>query len=180
MDWNSQVCSRAIGGINTCHKMRHSKCLSPQSHRPTSVWESIPIFIMARQSPFCTLSRCKLLQVGQGSSVPLAKCPFRIIPLSRHSVNRSPRAFHSFTHNVVRASCFEVVSASVESRKLFLDGSLCLTGRWPWSGCIGSSSWRHRSTLLATFRRMWGGAIPARAYRQGIGVAFKQPVIILH
>ena len=34
--------------------------------------------------------------------------------------------------------------------------------------------------LLATFRRMWGGAIPASANKQGIGVAFKQLVIILH
>ena len=37
-----------------------------------------------------------------------------------------------------------------------------------------------RSALASTFRRMWRGAIPARAYKQGIGVAFKQPVIILH
>ena len=88
---------------------------------------------------------------------------------SHHSVDRSPRAFHSSIHNVVRASCFEVVSASVESRKLFLDGSLCLAGRWPWSGCLGSSSWRQRCALLATFRRMWGGAIPASAYKQIIG-----------
>ena len=58
--------------------------------------------------------------------MPLAKCSFGMIPLSRHSVDRSPRAFHSSTHNVVRASCFEVVSASVESRKLFLDGIMCL------------------------------------------------------
>ena len=36
------------------------------------------------------------------------------------------------------------------------------------------------SALLATFRRMSGGAIPASANKQGIGVAFKQPVIILH
>ena len=43
-----------------------------------------------------------------------------------------------------------------------------------------SSSWRQRSALPATFRRMWGGAIPASAHTQGIGVAFKQPVIILH
>ena len=63
-----------------------------------------------------------------------------MIPLSRHSVDRSPRAFHSSTEHVVRASCFEVLSASVESRKLFLDVSLCLAGRWPWSGCLGSSS----------------------------------------
>ena len=112
--------------------------------------------------------------------MPLAKCSFGMIPLSRHSVDRSPRAFHSSTHNVVRASCFEVLSASVESRKLFLDVSLCLAGRWPWSGCLGSSSWRQRSALAATFRHMWGGAIPASAYKQGIGVAFKQPVIILH
>ena len=135
---------------------------------------------MARQRPFCTLSRFKLLQVDQGSSEPLAKCSFGMIPLSHHSVDRSPRAFHSSTHNVVRASCCEVVRAYVESRKLFLDGSMCLAGRWPWSGCLGSSYWRQRSALLATFRRMWGGAIPASAYRQGIGVAFKQPVIIIH
>ena len=113
--------------------------------------------------------------------MPLAKCSFGMIPLSRHSVDRSPRAFHSSTHNVVRTSCFEVVSASVESIKLFVDGSLCLAGRWPWSGCLVSSSWRQLSALLATFRRMsGGGAIPASANKQGIGVAFKQPVIILH
>ena len=89
-------------------------------------------------------------------------------------------ALHSSTHNVVRASCFEVLSASVESKHLFLDGSLCLAGRWPWSGSLGSISLRQLSALLATFRRMWGGAIPASAYKQGIGIAFKQPVIILH
>ena len=175
--WHSHGCPRAIGGINTCHKMRHSQSLPTVTHICMS---ELPHFIMARQRPFCTLSRFKLLHVDQGSSVPLAKCSFGMIPLSGHSVDRSPRAFHSSTHHVVRASCFEVVSASVESRKLFLDGSLCLAGRWPWNGCLGSSSWRQRSALLATFRLVWGGAIPACAYKQGIGVAFKQPVIILH
>ena len=58
--------------------------------------------------------------------MPLAKCSFGMIPLSRHSVDRSPRAFHSSTHNVARASCFEVLIASVESRKLFLDVSLLI------------------------------------------------------
>ena len=164
--------------MTTCHKMIHSLSLPTVTY--TSLWESFHIFIIARQRPFCTLSRFKLLQVDQGSSVPLAKCSFGMIPLSRHSVDRSPRAFHSSTHNVVRASCFEVLSDSVESRKLFLEASLCLAGRWPWSGCLGSSSWRQRSALAASFRRMWGGAIPASAYKQGIGVAFKQPVIILH
>ena len=153
-------------------------CLSPQSH--TSVWDSFHIFIMARQRPFCTLRRFRLLQVDQDSSVSLAKCSFGIIPLSCHSVDRSPRAFHSSTHNVVRASCFEVVSASVESRKLFLDVSLCLAGRWSLSRCLGSSSWRQRYALLATFRRMWGGAIPASAYNKFCMVYFKQPVISLH
>ena len=108
--------------------MRHSLSLPTVTYTCTSVWESFHIFTMTRQRPFCTLSRCKLLQVDQGSSVPLAKCSFGMIPLSRHSVDRSPWAFHSSTHNVVRASCFEVVRASVESRKLFLDGSLCLAG----------------------------------------------------
>ena len=55
--------------------------------------------------------------MDQDSSVPLAKWSFGIIPLSRHSVDRSPRVFHSSTHNVVRASCFEVLSACVESRQ---------------------------------------------------------------
>ena len=31
---------------------------------------------------------------------------------------------------MVRASCFEVVSVAVESRKLFLDGGLCLAGSY--------------------------------------------------
>ena len=44
--------------------------------------------------------------------MPQAKCSFGMIPLSRHSVDRSPRAFHSSTHNVVRASCFEVLLLS--------------------------------------------------------------------
>ena len=112
--------------------------------------------------------------------MPLAKCSFGMMPLLRHSVDHSPRAFHSSTNNVVRASCFEMLSASVESRKLFLDGSMCFAGRWPWSVCLGSSSRRQLSALPATFRRMCGGAIPASAYKHGIGVAFKQPVIILH
>ena len=135
---------------------------------------------MDRQRPFCTVRRFKLRQVDQDSLVPLVKCSFGMIPLSRPSVDRSPRAFHSYIHNVVRASCFEIVSTYVESIKLFLDGSLYLAGRWPWSGCLVSSSWRQRSALLSTFRRMLGGAIPASAYKQGIGVLFKQPVIILH
>ena len=164
--WKSQVCPRAIGGITTCHKMRHSLSL------PTVTYicmEELPRFHHSPTTSFCTLSRFKLLQVDQGSSVPLAKCSFGMIPLSRHSDDRSPRAFQSSTHNVVRASCFEVLSASVESRKLFLDGSLCLAGRWPWSGCLGSSSLRQRSALAAAFRRMWGGAIPASAYKQCFG-----------
>ena len=102
-----------------------------------------------------------------------------VISQSRHSVDRSPRAFHFSTHNVVRASCFEVVSASVGSIKLFMGRSLCLAGRWSWSVYLGSSSGRQRSALLATLRRMWGEAIPRSAYKQGIEPAFKQPVIIL-
>ena len=74
--------------------------------------------------------------------------------MSRHSVDRSSRMFQSSTHNVARVSCFEVLSAFVESRKLFLDGSLCLAGRWTWSRCMRSTSWKQRSALLATSLRM--------------------------
>ena len=89
--------------------------------------------------------------MDQGSSVPLVKSLFGMIPLPRHSVDRSPRAFHFSTHNVVRASCSEVLTSFVESRKLFMDGSLWLAGHWPWSGCLGSTSWKQRSELLAVY-----------------------------
>ena len=175
--WKSQVCPRAIGGITTCHKMRHSLSL------PTVTYicmGELPHFHHSPTTSFLHSQPIQAPQSGPGLVCAAGQMFIWMIPLSRHSVDRSPRAFHSSTHNVVRASCFEVLSASVESRKLFLDVSLCLAGRWPWSGCLGSSSWRQRSALAATFRRMWGGAIPASAYKQGIGVAFKQPVIILH
>ena len=127
---------------------------------------------MARHRPFCTLSRFKILQVGKGSSVPLTKCSFGMIPRSRHSVDRdqgrsTPLPTIMRAHNVVRSSCFEVVSASVESRKLFLDGSLCLAVRWPRSGCLVSSSWRQLSALVATFRRMWVRGYPRQCIQAG-------------
>ena len=75
-----------------------------------------------------TLSRFKFLQVDQGSSLLLAKCLIGMIPLSRHSVDLSTRAFHSSTHNMVRTSCFDMLCASAESRQLFLDGSLAWQG----------------------------------------------------
>ena len=59
---------------------------------------------------------------------------------------------------------------------MFLDGSMCMLGR------ALAMEWMSRVIFLeaaicdtaATFRRMWGGAIPASAYKLGIGV------IILH
>ena len=82
--------------------------------------------------------------------MPVAKCSFGMIHLSRHSVDRSPRALHSSTHNAMRASCFEVLSASVESIKpvsgwkpvlgrafaiawmfriIFLEAAICVVGK---------------------------------------------------
>ena len=48
------------------------------------------------------------------------------------------------------------------SRVIFLEAAICVGGRQPFGVCGG------------------GGAISASAYKQGIGVAFKQLVIILH
>ena len=82
--------------------------------------------------------------------------PTSSLPLSRHSVDLSPRAFHSSTHTVVRASCFEVVSASVESIMLFWMEACA------WQGVghgLGTSIWMQRSASLTAFRRVWGGAI---------------------
>ena len=79
--------------------------------------------------------------------MPLSKCSLGMIPLSRHSVDRSPRVLHSSTHNVVRASWFEVLTACVESRKLFLDGSLCWAGVGHgvdvWGQFLGGSDLRY-------------------------------------
>ena len=140
--WKSQVCPRAIGGITTCHKMRPSVSL------PTITYICIGELRHFHHSPTTSFLHSQPIQTHpSGPGLVWTKCSFGMIPLSLHSVDYSPRAFHSSTHNVVRASCFEVLSASVESRKLFLDGSLCLAGRWPWSGCLGPSSWRQRSAL---------------------------------
>ena len=112
--------------------------------------------------------------------MPLAKCSFGMIPLSHHPVDRSPRAFHFSTHNVVRASCFEVLSASVDSRKLFLDVSL-------WLGRALAMEWVSRVIFLEAAICVGGNlsAYVERGYtrqciKRGIGVAFKQPVIIIH
>ena len=113
--WHSQVYPRTIGGITTCHKMRHNMSLPTVTyfcmrelpnchHDPTSPSQQI---------------ESKLIQVDQGSSVPLAKCSFGMIPLSRYSVYRSPRAFHPSTHNAVRAYCFEVFSALLSQESCF-------------------------------------------------------------
>ena len=114
----------------------------------------------------------------RGPSVPLTKCSFGMIPLACHSVDRSPRVFHSSTHNVVRASCFEMFSVCVESRKLFLDGSLCLAGRWPWSGCMGVNFLEAAICVAGNLFAYVGRGYPAGAYKQSIGVAFKTVIIL--
>ena len=101
-------------------------CLSPQSH--TSISDSFHIFIMARQRPFGTISRFNLLQVDEGSPVPLSNSSFGMIPLSRHLADRSPREFHSSTHNVVRAYRFCWVNAS--GWKPVLQSSMSMSAAW--------------------------------------------------
>ena len=120
------------------------------------VYILLPDIVLSVLSADSKSSKWTKAHLCQWPSVHLA------IPLSRYLFGHSRTVVHTYTHNVVRASCVEMISASVESRKRFLYGSLCLARLW--SGCIESSSWRQRSALLATFRRMWGGAIPARAY----------------
>ena len=172
--WPSQVCPRAIGSITTCYNMIHSLSL------PTGTYicqQSFHIFIIARHLRLFTLSRFKLLHVDQGSSVPLAKCPFGMIHLSRHSVERSPRALHSSTHSVVRASClrcFRWVKKAVSgwkpvlgralamewmSRVIFLEATVCVAGN---------------------ISAYVGRGYPRQCIQAGYWGAFKQPMIILH
>ena len=93
-----------------------------------------------------------------------------MIPLSRHAVDCSPRGFHYSTHNVVRTYCVEVLSASV-----------CT---WQGDGhgvdvsdhLLGGSDLR----CWQPFGVCAEGLSPPVYNKQGIEVAFKQPVIILH
>ena len=101
--WDSQVCPRSIGGIITCHKMIHSLSV------PTVTYVCMRELPHFHHGPASSFLYSQPSQVDQDSSVPLAKCSFGMIPLSRHSVDRSPRVFHSSTNNVARASCFEVL-----------------------------------------------------------------------
>ena len=93
----------------------------------------------------------KLRNGNNGDSNPGSlDCESGILPteLPRSTpVDRSPRVLHSSTHNVVRASWFEVLTACVESRKLFLDGSLCWAGVGHgvdvWGQFLGGSDLRY-------------------------------------
>ena len=84
--WHSQ------GDITTWHKMRHSMSLPTVTH---ICMRELPHFHHGPTSSFLHSQPFKLIHVDQGSCGPLAKCSFGIIPLSRYSVDRSPRAFHS-------------------------------------------------------------------------------------
>ena len=120
--WKSPVCPRAIGDITTFHKMIHSLSL------PTVTYicmGELPHFHHSPTTSFLHSQPIQTPPTGPGLVCAAGQMFSCDDPLSRHSVVRSPWAFHSSTNNVVRASCFEVLSASVESRKLFLDGSMC-------------------------------------------------------
>ena len=171
--WYSQVCPVAIGGIITCHKMRHRGlvCLYPQSR----LFETASTFSLWPDIVLSVLSADKLTR---GSSVPLAKCSFGMIPLSRHSVDRSPRVLHSSTHNVVRASCFEVLSACVKTRSCFWM-EVCVSRALAMAWMCGSNFLEAAICVAGNLSAYVGRGYPASAYKQGIGVSFK-PVIILH
>ena len=124
--WTSQVCPRAILGVAIilCHdKVKHRGlvCLSPQSHIYICVCE-LPHFHHGPTPSLLHSLSIQALPKGNTSGSGL-------IHLSRHSVDGSPRVFHSSINNVARASCFEALSAFVESRKLFVYGSMYLTRR---------------------------------------------------
>ena len=164
--WKSQVCPRTIGGITTCHKMRHSLSLPTVTyicmgelphfhHSPTTSFLHSQPIQAPPSGPGLVCAAGQMFIWDDPSVTPLSSSSSSNtgkLLLEGYSqatlVDRSPRAFHSSTHNVVRASCFEVLSASVESRKLFLDVSLCLALAMEWVSrvifleaaiCVGSN-----------------------------------------
>ena len=79
--WHSQVCPHAIGGINTCHKMRHSLSVCHHSHMHLygrastfSSWPDIVISLLSadsNSSKWTRTNRCRWPSVHLGWSL----CP---------------------------------------------------------------------------------------------------------
>ena len=87
--WHCQLCPCAIRGITTCHKVRHSLSLPIVTY---ICMRELPHF---RHGPTSSFLHSQPIQTHPSGSVPLAKCSFGMIPLLRHSVDLSPRAFHA-------------------------------------------------------------------------------------
>ena len=158
-----QVCLRAIGGITTCHKMRHNLAL------PTVTYISMrehPHFHCGPTSSFLHSQPNQTPPSGPGLICAAGyKCSFGMIPLSYHSVDRSPRAFHSSTHNVVWASRLEVLLLSSQESCFWMEAC-------DWQG-VGHGVDVSGHLLGGSDLDCW----------QPFGVcwvAFKQPLIILH
>ena len=81
-------------------------------------------------------------------------------------------------HSVILVLAAPLGSTSL--RKLFLDLSRLFAGSCPNKGWCSSVDWRCLSLLLAALRRMSGGAIPDKMYRQSVDVGLRQPVIRRH
>ena len=52
--WHSQVCPRVIGGIDTCHKMRHSPYMPTVTYRRASTFSSCPTTPFLHSQPIQT------------------------------------------------------------------------------------------------------------------------------
>ena len=66
-------------------------------------------------------------------------------------------------------------SGCTEFKKLCLDFNRLAAWIWPNNGCLSSETCRILSLLLAAWRRISGGAIPARIYRSSVDVGLRQP-----
>ena len=105
----------------TCHKMRHSLSLPTV----TCIYmKELPHFHHGPTTSFLHSQQIQTPPSGPGLICAAGQVLIWDDPLSRHSVDRSPRAFHSSTHNVVRASFSNVYFTFRPSRWFSFSSSI--------------------------------------------------------
>ena len=128
------ACPRAIGGITTCHKMRHSLSL------PTVTYicmGELPHFQHGSTTSFLHSQPIQTPPSGPGLICAAGQVfiwdDLSVTPLSWSFTEGVPLLYPQCGTSIL---FWGVKCVYVESRKLFLGGRLCLAERWPWSACV--------------------------------------------
>lgn len=101
---------------------------------------------------------------------PLRGCDSTLYPL----LDSGDMFAHLSFQMLALTVCLDVWRNGTVCRKLDLDFSLGGGAIWLCRGCLVSSSYALSSSLAMIDRLMWGGAMPAEAYR------YRTDVVLMH